>query len=99
MNSITQITLAIIASSGLWTFISTMVSRRLDRKDAKSKLLLGLAHDRIIELGMIYIDRGYITKDEFENLHDYLYKPYEEMGGNGTAKKVVEDCKHLPIKE
>ena len=53
-------------------------------------MLIGLAHDRIIYLGMSYIERGWITQDEYENLHDYLYKPYEEMGGNGSAKKVMQ---------
>ena len=45
-------------------------------------MLVGLAHDRIIHLGMVYVTRGYITQDEYENLNDYLYQPYEKMGGN-----------------
>lgn len=46
---------------------------------------------------MSYIDRGWITQDEYENLHDYLYKPYEKMGGNGSAKKVMSEVNKLPI--
>lgn len=49
------------------------------------------------QLGMSYIDRGWITQDEYENLHDYLYKPYEKMGGNGSAKKVMSEVNKLPI--
>ena len=60
-------------------------------------MLIDLAHDRIIYLGMSYIERGWITQDEYENLHDYLYKPYEEMGGNGSAKKVMQEINKLPI--
>lgn len=85
---------SVLASSGLWTFIQ----KKMEKKDAKSKLLLGLAHDRIIFLGSSYIERGYITKDEYENLHDYLYVPYEEMGGNGTAKKVMAAVDRLELK-
>ena len=59
---------------------------------------MGLAHDRIIELGIIYIERGWITQEEYENLHDYLYKPYEALGGNGTGKRIMEEVKKLPIK-
>ena len=44
------------------------------------------------------IERGYITRDEYENLYDYLYKPYEAMGGNGSAKQVMEHVKKLPIR-
>ena len=85
---------SVLASSGLWSFIQ----KKADKKDAKARLLLGLAHDRIIFLGTSYIERGYITKDEYENLHDYLYKPYEEMGGNGTAKKVMSVVDRLELK-
>ena len=37
-------------------------------------------------------------QDEYENLVDYLYKPYEEMGGNGSAKRIVDEIKKLPIR-
>jgi hypothetical protein len=60
-------------------------------------MLVGLAHDRIMCLGMKYIDRGWITQDEYENLYEYLYKPYEKMGGNGSAKRVMMEVNKLPI--
>ena len=98
MDQVVQIVIAVVtsvlASSGLWTYIQ----KKADKKDAKSRLLLGLAHDRIIFLGSVYIERGYITKDEYENLHDYLYLPYSEMGGNGTAKKVMQAVDRLELK-
>ena len=61
-------------------------------------MLVGLAHDRIIHLGMVYIERGCITQDEYENLQVYLYEPYEEMGGNGSARRVMEEVRKLPIR-
>ena len=67
--------------------------------DAERKMLVGLAHDRIIHLGMVYIERGYVTQDEYENLNDYLYAPYEKMGGNGSAKRVIEEVRRLPIRK
>lgn len=82
-----------LASSGLWAF----VQKRMDRKDAKTQMLIGLAHDRIIYLGMAYIERGNITQDEYENLFTYLYEPYAAMGGNGSAKKVIDEVNKLPI--
>jgi len=85
---------SVLASSGFWAFIQS----RRDKKDAKTQLLLGLAHDRIMSLGTAYIKRGWITPDEYENLHDYLYAPYQKTGGNGTAKKVMEEVKRLPTK-
>lgn len=61
------------------------------------RMLVGLAHDRILFLGMQYIDRGYITSDEYENLYEYLYQPYEKMGGNGSAKRIMQEVNKLPI--
>lgn len=84
---------AVLTSSGLWA----VVARRADKGDAERKMLVGLAHDRIVHLGMVYIDRGYITQDEYENLNDYLYAPYEKMGGNGSAKRVMEEVRKLPM--
>ena len=84
---------AVIASSGLWAYMQA----RDTRKDASVQLLLGLAHDRIIDLGMSYILRGWITKDEYEDLMKYLYEPYQTFGGNGLAEKIMQDVQSLPI--
>ena len=85
---------AVLTSSGLWA----LVSKRADKNNAERKMLVGLAHDRIIHLGMVYIERGYVTQDEYENLQVYLYEPYEEMGGNGSARRVMEEVRKLPIR-
>lgn len=90
---IVAIVTSAVASSGLWAF----VQKRMDKNDAKTRMLVGLAHDRIIYLGMAYIERGYVTQDEYENLFTYLYEPYAAMGGNGSAKKVIEEVNKLPI--
>lgn len=90
---IASIVVSAIASSGLWAY----VQKKMDKKDAKTQLLVGIAHDRIIWLGMAYIERGYITKDEYENLIRYLYEPYAALGGNGSAKRIVNEVNKLPI--
>ena len=84
---------AVLASSGFWA----LVQKLTDKKDAKTQMLVGLAHDRILYLVMSYVQRGYITKDEYENLYDYLYKPYSKMGGNGSAKRVMGEVDKLPL--
>lgn len=58
---------------------------------------MGLAHDRLVELGMRFIDRGMITKDEYEDYVKYLYLPYKDMGGNGTAERIKNAVDALPI--
>ena len=86
IQTLVTILCSIIASSGLWAYIS----KKADKKDVRTQMLIGLAHDRILSLGMQYLERGdWITRDEYENLHDYLYAPYEKMGGNGSAHRVM----------
>lgn len=86
---------SVIASSGFWAYWQ----RRYEKKDLKTKMLLGLAHDRIITLCMNYINRGWITYDEYENLEKYLYKPYKEMGGNGSAERLFNQIEKLQIRK
>lgn len=84
---------SVLASSGLWAYLS----KRTENKDVKTEMLIGLAHDRIMCLGMSYIERGYITQDEYENLKVYLFEPYEKLGGNGSAKRIMQEVDKLPI--
>lgn len=84
---------SVLASSGLWT----LITKRAEKKDAKTELLVGIAHDRIMFLGMSYLDRGYVTRDEYENLYQYLYKPYKKVGGNGSAEHIMNQVDKLPI--
>ena len=84
---------ALLASGGYWSYKMS----KNNHKTAESKMLMGLAHDRIVELGMKYIERGAITRDEYENLYDYLYLPYKELGGNGSAERVMDVVKQLRI--
>jgi len=85
---------SVIASSGFWAYCQS----KLEKKDIKTEMLIGLAHDRIVYLGLCYLERGsWITQDEYENLNDYLYKPYEKMNGNGTANKIMQEVNKLRI--
>lgn len=87
------IIITLIGSAGFWGFLDA----RRTKKSANTRLLVGIAHDRIVYLGMKYVSRGYITKDEYENLNDYLFEPYTECGGNGSAKRVMEEVRKLPL--
>lgn len=88
------ITTTLVASSGFWAFIL----QRQKKESALKRLLMGIAHDRITFLCMIYITRGYVSRIEYENLKDFLYTPYTELGGNGTAKRLMEEVERLPIR-
>lgn len=94
VTQIVTVTIAVAASSGFWAWLQ----RRDTKKSATTELLRGLAHDRIVFLGLSYIERGWITKDEYEGMMHYLYEPYALVGGNGLAEKVVIEIGKLPIR-
>lgn len=105
-QSVLTIVGTFIASSGFWAFMNSLANKKWDTKSSKDRdnyniveMLIGLGHDRIMYLGVTYIDRGWITRDEYENLHDYLYVPYNNLGGNGSAKKIMEEVNRLPTKK
>jgi hypothetical protein len=94
INIIIPIITALLASSGFWLFLDkTRQTSSLSRR-----LLIGLAHDRIICLSIEYIERGWVTQDEYENLFKFLYTPYIELGGNGSANRLMVEVDKLPIR-
>lgn len=93
LEAFVTILVSVLASSGVWA----VVMKVMDKKDVRTQMLIGLGHDRIMYLGNSYIARGYITSEEYENLVDYLYRPYELIGGNGSAKRVIDEVKKLPL--
>lgn len=84
---------SVLASSGFWAWLM----KRSDRDDAQVQLLRGIAHNMIIDSGMTYIKRGWISKDEYNDFEKYLYEPYEKTGGNGLAHRVYMEVQKLPI--
>ena len=91
---ILTIVTALLASSGLWAFISS----RLDKNSSERELLIGIGHVELVFFGMQYIERGWITRDEYETLQE-LYKPYIKLGGNGSGTKIMHDVEKLPMKD
>lgn len=84
----------VAGSSGLWAFLQ----KRSVSHTAHSRALMGLLYDKILQRGMAYIDRGYITKDEYEEYVKYLVEPYKDMGGNGVADKIAQQVGSLPFR-
>jgi hypothetical protein len=84
----------ILASAGFWKFFS----QRQKEKDAEIQLLLGLSREIFHYIGATYIDRGWVSSDEYENLITHIYTPYKTLGGNSTADKIMEDVSELPFR-
>ena len=80
-----------VASSGFWAYVTS----KQKKEDITKRLLVGLAHDRIVYLSEKYISRGWITHDEYENLCVFLYQPYIDFGGNGAVKRLMTEVDKL----
>lgn len=99
MNDILIAIISALSSSGFMSLILYKVQKKDKQKDiesAQSRLLIGLAHDRILSLTDALVKRGNITLKEKRNL-EYLYKPYKEAGGNGDCKIGYEACQKLEV--
>ena len=99
MSTTAQIIVAVIAaafgSTGFWGWMQT----RSRKKSAEARLLMGIAYSKIIDQCTEYLKRGYVETDEYHELEHYLFQPYAEMGGDGTAEKLFNDVSRLAIKD
>ena len=84
----------LLASSGLWAFLGN----RLERNSAERELIVGIGHIELVFFGMQYIERGWITRDEYETMQG-LYEPYVRLGGNGSGTKIMKELEKLPIRD
>ena len=85
---------ALLASSGLWAFLGS----RLEKNSADRELIVGIGHIELVFFGMQFLERGWITRDEYETMQE-LYKPYVKLGGNGSGTKIMKEIENLPIRE
>ena len=88
-----SIIVATMASTGFWKYMET----RSTKVKMTNALLLGMAKNQIIDRGFDYIERGWITKDEYEDFVNDLYNPYKNFGGNGLGERVFKDVEALPV--
>lgn len=82
----------LLGSSGVWMWAKS----KSDRDHSEHELLLVVSKNQLITLGRTYLDRGYITMDEYEE-YEAEYKLYSALGGNGLARRVFKQVDDLPI--
>ena len=85
---------SVFTSSGLWT----LILYKSKQKDTEVLMTRGMVHYQIIDEGQKFIERGWITHEEYDNFMKYLGDPYLESGSNGMAKKIINDISDLPFK-
>lgn len=94
------VVLAVIASTGFWEFLKFIFQNVIfkPKLTPEIRLLRGIGQIEIIFFGTKFLEQGYITTEEYDSLKNEIYAPYLEIGGNGLAKKMMEEIEKLPIK-
>lgn len=59
--------------------------------------LVGLLHHEVYMLCNRYIETGYISTDDLDDLN-YLFRSYKALGGNGTGEVLYNKVLQLQIK-
>lgn len=83
---------AVFGAPGMWAFVKA----KTDRGDNAAKLLLTVSKSQLVSLGRMYLERGYITMDEYEE-YEAEYRIYSDLGGNGLARRIFEQVDELPM--
>ena len=92
---IVSIVVAIFGSTGFWSWLSN----RNRKKSDESRIIMGIAYRSIKQQAEYHIKKGYIEPEEFKELETYLFIPYRNMGGNGSAERMIEEVKRLPFEK
>lgn len=94
IRAVLIIVCSVMGSGAFWAYLQS----RDTKKNATTRLLMGMAYDQITGLGVGYIERGWISKDEYEELQKYFFDPYKELGGNGVAERIMNRVSNLPMR-
>lgn len=82
----------VLSGPGIWAWAKT----RTQRNTSEDKLLLHVAKVQLVSQGREYLNRGYITMDEYEE-YEEEYQVYSDLGGNGLARRIFEQVDELPM--
>lgn len=96
---VTQIVLAILGSQALIEFIKWLIDRHDRQKDSpERKMLRALGADRLEMKLKAWKHADVRTADEWANIK-LMYEGYRDLGGNGSIKKLYEECEQIETTE
>ena len=72
--------------------------RKAELKENRDlELIIASYRFRLVQLCKLYIKKGYMTQDEYDQLTEF-FKLYSSLGGNGQAKEYYEKTVKLEIR-
>ena len=94
-NEIIQaIIISALSSTGLFSFLQFLITRR----GALTKAVQAILRDRMLILSEDYLQRGEITLHERGN-YTSLYDAYKDVKGNTFVDDLYKEVMELPLKK
>lgn len=86
--------------SGFLTWVVFKLKNKLEvstkRWNATESGVQALLRNEIIKSYNHYMERGFLPIHERDNINN-LYKQYQNLGGNGTVPRLMEELEDLPV--
>ena len=80
------------------SFCYKHLQKKVKEHELLKEGLIAILHDRLIQSGMFFLDKGEITLLEFDNFKS-MYEAYHKLGGNSTGTEIYERVSELKIKK
>ena len=90
----TAIVVSALSSTGLFSFLQFLITRR----GALTKAVQAILRDRMLTLSEEYLQRGWITLHERDN-YTSLYDAYKGVKGNTFVDDLYKEVMDLPLKK
>lgn len=72
--------------------------RKTENKEKRDlELIIASYRFRLVQLCKLYMKKGYMTQDEYDQLTEF-FKLYSSLGGNGQAREYYEKTVKLEIR-
>jgi hypothetical protein len=94
-----SIILGMLASNGLFAFITFLISRHDQKKETPERIMLkALGADRLGVLLRDWMHSDIRLASEWKTIED-LYDGYIKLGGNSEIKKLYKEAQEIPTTE
>ena len=84
--------------AGLLGVLTWLVRKLYQRQKATTVGIQSILYYQICRESKEIKLKGTITREELRDM-EYFFKAYSDLGGNGVARKLYEECISLPIED
>lgn len=110
ITGVITLLVGVFGSTGFWTYYSkkqeknSETYKKIDEIESyvndyiekMKSTMLGVTYINIVKTCEYWIERGWVEQDDLRDVERYLFDPYREWGGNGTAERLFNQVCQLP---